>query len=83
MDQSDLTNLVQRTADWLRQGIDPNSNGTEAEIATGLKKLNEQMRGAQQAMGGGAGKPGSRAAGSRGRGKIKGSRLRRWIMWTG
>ena len=34
MDQSDLTNRVQRTADWLRQGIDPNSNGTEAGIAT-------------------------------------------------
>ena len=35
MDQNDLTNLVQRTADWLRGGINPNSNGTEAQIARG------------------------------------------------
>ncbi len=42
MDQSDLDNHVQRTADWLRGGINPNSNGTEAEIAQGLQKLNQQ-----------------------------------------
>ena len=30
MDQSDLGNRVQRTADWLRQGNNPNSNGTES-----------------------------------------------------
>jgi hypothetical protein len=51
MDQSDLGNRVQRTADWLRRGINPNSNGTESEIASGLKKLNDQVRQAQQGMG--------------------------------
>ena len=59
MDQQDLTNLVQRTADWLRSGINPNSNGTESQIAGGLKKLDDQVRQAQQAAGGGAnGRPG-------------------------
>jgi hypothetical protein len=51
MDQSDLGNRVQRTADWLRRGINPNSNGTESEIASGLKKLSDQTRQAQQGMG--------------------------------
>ena len=51
MDQSDLDNRVQRTADWLRRGINPNSNGTEEEIASGLKKLSEEVRHAQQVMG--------------------------------
>jgi hypothetical protein len=59
MDQVDLKNLVQRTADWLRRGINPNSNGTETQIATGLKKLDDQVRQAQQAAGGGqSGRPG-------------------------
>ncbi len=51
MDQSDLDNHVQRTADWLRSGINPNSNGTESEIAQGLQKLDQQLRQAQQGMG--------------------------------
>jgi hypothetical protein len=50
MDQSDLDNHVQRTADWLRGGINPNSNGTEKEIAEGLQKLSQQLRQAQQGM---------------------------------
>jgi hypothetical protein len=54
MDQNDLTNLVQRTADWLRQGFNPNSNGTETTIASGLKKLDDQVHQAQQAAGSGA-----------------------------
>jgi hypothetical protein len=58
MDQSDLDNHVQRTADWLRGGINPNANGTEAEIARGLQKLSEQLRQAQQGIG--QGKPGQR-----------------------
>jgi hypothetical protein len=62
MDQTDLTNLVQRTADWLRSGINPNSNGTESTIATGLKKLDDKVRQAQQAAGGGQnGRPGQDA----------------------
>jgi hypothetical protein len=51
MDDSDLGNRVQRTADWLRRGIDPNSNGTEDEIAQGLGKLSQQLQQAQKGMG--------------------------------
>ena len=51
MDESDLDNHVQRTADWLRRGINPNSNGTETEIAQGLAKLNQQLQQAQQSVG--------------------------------
>jgi hypothetical protein len=51
MDESDLDNRVQRTADWLRRGIDPNSNGTEGEIAQGLEQLNQQLQDAQKAVG--------------------------------
>jgi hypothetical protein len=50
MDDSDLDNHVQRTADWLRRGINPNSNGTEKEIAQGLAKLNQQLQQAEGAM---------------------------------
>jgi hypothetical protein len=50
MDESDLANYVQRTADWLRRGIDPNSNGTEGNIAQGLSKLNQELEQAQQTM---------------------------------
>jgi hypothetical protein len=56
MDEADLDNHVQRTADWLRRGINPNSNGTETEIAQGLDKLNQQLQQAQKGVG--QGKPG-------------------------
>jgi len=60
MDESDLDNHVQRTADWLRRGIDPNSNGTETEIAQGLEKLNQRLQDAQKEVGQGKpGQPGS------------------------
>jgi hypothetical protein len=59
MDETDLDNHVQRTADWLRSGINPNSNGTEDQIAQGLEKLSQQLQQAQQGMG--KGKPGQRA----------------------
>jgi hypothetical protein len=61
MDESDLDNHVQRTADWLRTGINPNSNGTESEIAQGLAKLNQQIQQAQKGMD--QVKPGQRGAG--------------------
>ncbi len=60
MDQSDLDNHVQRTADWLRGGVNPNSNGTENQIAQGLQKLSQQLRQAQQGVG--QGKPGQRGS---------------------
>ena len=50
MDESDLDNRVQRTADWLRRGVNPNTNGTETEIAQGLQKLGQQLREAQKGM---------------------------------
>ena len=50
MDNSDLDNHTQRTADWLRRGINPNANGTENQIAQGLDKLRQQLQQAQQAM---------------------------------
>jgi len=56
MDESDLDNRVQRTADWLRRGIDPNSNGTESAVAQGLERLNQQLQDAQKEVG--QGKPG-------------------------
>lgn len=51
MDDSDLDNRMQRSADWLRRGINPNSNGTEDQIAQGLSKLGQQLQQAQRAMG--------------------------------
>jgi len=56
MDESDLDNRVQRTADWLRRGINPNSN--ESEIAQGLEKLNQQLQQAQKKVD--QGEPGQR-----------------------
>ena len=56
MDDSDLDNRVQRTADWLRRGIDPNSNGAEGQIAQGLDRLSQQLGQAQKEVG--QGKPG-------------------------
>ena len=53
MDQTDLTNRVQRTADWLRRGINPFSNGTEEGISKSLDQLNAQIHQAQQGMGAG------------------------------
>ena len=68
MDDTDLDNHVQRTADWLRSGINPNSNGTENEIAHGLSKLSQQLQQAQTTMaqekpGGGKGQSGSGQSG--------------------
>jgi hypothetical protein len=51
MDNADLDNHTQRTADWLRRGVNPNSNGTEAQIAQGLERLKDQLQQAQRAMG--------------------------------
>jgi hypothetical protein len=50
MDQADLETRLQRTADWLRSGIDPNGNGTESQIASGLQRLSDELHQAQQAL---------------------------------
>jgi hypothetical protein len=62
MDQNDLETRIQKTADWLRRGIDPNSNSTESQIAQGLESLSEKMRQAQQALGTGGQQQGSDTA---------------------
>jgi hypothetical protein len=51
MDNSDLDNRMQRTADWLRRGVDPTTRGTEDEIAQGLTKLSQQLQQASKEMG--------------------------------
>jgi Domain of unknown function (DUF4175) len=51
MDNSDLDNRVQKSADRLRRGIDPNADGTEDEIAQGLAKLSQQIQQAQKGVG--------------------------------
>jgi hypothetical protein len=51
MDNSDLDNRMQRTADWLRRGVDPTTRGTEGEIAQGLAKLRQQLEQASKGMG--------------------------------
>ncbi|HVB57035.1 MAG TPA: hypothetical protein VNE63_11465 [Candidatus Acidoferrales bacterium] len=51
LDSSDLETRIQRSADWLRRGIDPNSTSTEQEIGSGLQKLSDAVRQAQQALG--------------------------------
>jgi hypothetical protein len=50
MDDSDLDNRMQRTADWLRRGVDPTTRGTEDEIAQGLAKLSRQLQQASKGM---------------------------------
>jgi hypothetical protein len=51
VDQTDLTNRVQRSADWLRRGVNPNSNGMEEGIGKGLEQLSQQVHEAQQGLG--------------------------------
>ena len=51
MDQTDLTNRVQRSADWLRRGVNPNANGIEEGIGKGLEQLSQQVHEAQQGLG--------------------------------
>ncbi len=62
MDNADLDNHVQRTADWLRRGVNPNSLGTEGQIAQGLSKLNQQLQQAQKEFG--QGRPGQESQGN-------------------
>ena len=50
MDETDVETRLQRTADWLRTGIDPSGNGTEAQIASSLQRLSDQLHQAQQAL---------------------------------
>jgi len=49
LDQSDLDTRMQRSADWLRRGINPDRSGSESRIASDLEKLSQQVREAEQA----------------------------------
>jgi hypothetical protein len=51
MQQSDLRSRIQRGADWMRRGIDPNASGAEPEITAGMQRLEKEVNDAQQAMG--------------------------------
>jgi len=62
LEQNDLETRLQKTADWLRRGINPTSNATESEIGHGLERLSEQMRQAQQALGSGGQQQGAETA---------------------
>jgi hypothetical protein len=64
MDQNDLETRVQRSADLLRRGNTSSADAIETEIGGGLKRLSEQLRQAQQALGS-EGQQGSETALSR------------------
>jgi hypothetical protein len=51
MQQSDLRSRIQRGADWMRRGIDPNASGAEPEISAGMQRLEKEVKDAQQALG--------------------------------
>ena len=56
MQQSELQSRVQRSAEMLRRGMNPSSttmsNSAETAIASGIEHLDEQLRQAQQTLGG-------------------------------
>ncbi len=53
LDQEDLQTRLQRSADWLRRGIAPNSLAAESGITSDLKHFGDQVRQAQQTLGAG------------------------------
>ncbi|HLY64977.1 MAG TPA: hypothetical protein VKU60_05535, partial [Chloroflexota bacterium] len=50
LDQSDLENRLQRSAQGMRRGFDPNAEENERNIAAGMQRLEDQLRDAQQAV---------------------------------
>ena len=57
LDQEDLQTRLQRSADWLRRGIGPNSLSAESGISSDLQRFGDQVRQAQQALGAGQQQP--------------------------
>ncbi len=57
MDQSDLQAKLQRSAETIRRGMDPNANSSEATINSGIERLNDQLREARQSLGNGQQNP--------------------------
>ena len=62
MDQSDLDSRVQRSADLLRRGLNPDRNGSEGQINSDLQQLGQQAREAERALGNGSQPGGSQNA---------------------
>jgi hypothetical protein len=58
VDQSDLQAKLQRSAEMIRRGMDPNANPSEATIDSGIERLNQQLREARQSLGNGQQNPG-------------------------
>jgi hypothetical protein len=58
MQQSDLRARIQRGADWMQRGIDPNASGAEPEITAGMQRLEKGLHDVQQAMGAPPAQPG-------------------------
>ena len=54
LDQSNLDSRVQRSADMLRRGMNPDRSGSEAQITSDLQQLGQQMRDAEKALGNGS-----------------------------
>jgi hypothetical protein len=60
--QSDLDTRIQRSTQFIRRGIDPNSDAGESSIAADLGKLSDQLHQAQQAAGSGGQQQGQEQA---------------------
>ena len=58
LQQAGLETKLQRSAEMVRRGINPSLGPNETAINSGLERLNEQLRDAQQAMGSGQQNPG-------------------------
>jgi hypothetical protein len=54
LDESDLDTRLQRSADRLRRGVNPDENGSESKMSADLQRLSQQAHEAGQAMGNGA-----------------------------
>jgi hypothetical protein len=52
MQAAELQSRIQRSAESIRRGMDPNSNSSEPAIAAGIERLGEQVRQAQRALSG-------------------------------
>jgi hypothetical protein len=57
MDESNLQAKLERSAEMIRRGMDPNANPSEAAINSGIERLNEQLRQARQSLGNGQQNP--------------------------
>jgi len=51
LDGNDTQTRLQRSADWLRRTIDPNSRSTEPQLSSDLQHLTDQLRDAQKTVG--------------------------------